>query len=88
MGEVIQHRAKHATDQVESITVGEHGNAYLHIELDHRDQSVTIDSPANYGWFWLEREDDDIQSIDDVIKALELAKQHLAEFKAAEARYQ
>lgn len=62
----------------EGVTVGEFGTVYLRLNLDPRDKSLTIDVPENYGWFWLDGADGR-QTIDDVIEALELAKQCLSE---------
>jgi hypothetical protein len=59
------------------ISVGENETPYLEIHLDPVDQSITIDSNDD-GWFWL-NQDNDCQTIDDVIEALELAKQYLKE---------
>lgn len=62
----------------EAITVGEFGTAYLRLNLDPGDKSLTIDVPEDYGWFWLDGADG-CQTIDDVIEALEQAKQYLSE---------
>lgn len=79
MGEVrVQKKPNSAT--IEAVTVGEFGTDYLRINLDYCDKSVTIESSRDekQGWFWLDAPDG-AQTIDEVIEALELAKQRLTE---------